>query len=62
MATQRSLIAALVAGLSGYGFIRHSRSMLHNGISGAEGGGWTAVIMTEAMVCFGAVAIALAST
>jgi hypothetical protein len=62
MASQRSLIAALAAGLSGYAFIRHSRSMLHNGIGGAEGGGWTAVIMTEAMVCFMAVAFALAST
>jgi hypothetical protein len=61
MASQRSLIAALVAGLSGYGFVRHSRSMLHHGISGAEGGGWTAVIMTEVMVCFIAVAVALAS-
>ena len=59
--SQRSLIAALVASLSGYGFVRHSRSMLHNGVSGSEGGGWTAVIMSEAIACFAAVAIALAS-
>jgi hypothetical protein len=62
MPAQRSLIAALVACLAGYGVIRHSRSMLHNGVSSADGGGWTAVIMSEAIVCFAAVTVALAST
>jgi hypothetical protein len=62
MPTQRSLIAALVACLAGYAVIRHSRSMIHNGVTAADGGGWTAVIMTEAIACFGAVAVALAST
>jgi hypothetical protein len=58
---QRSLIAALVACLSGYAVIRHSRSMIHNGVTANDGGGWTAVIMTEAIACFAAVAVALAS-
>lgn len=62
MPTRLSLIAALVALASGYGFIRHSRSMLHNGVGGAEGGGWTAVIMTEVITCFSAIAIALAGS
>jgi hypothetical protein len=57
---QRSPIAALVACLAGYGVIRHSRSILHNGVSSADGGGWTAAIMSEEIVCF--VTVALVST
>ena len=40
----------IVAVLSGWALVHHSRAMLHNGITAAEGGGWTALILAEFMV------------
>jgi hypothetical protein len=45
-----TLVAMIVAALSGWALIHHSRVMLHNGITAAEGGGWTALILVEFMV------------
>jgi hypothetical protein len=58
--TQRALIAALIAALSGYAVVRHGRKMMHEGIGLEDGGGWTAILIAEVLCCFSAVAAALA--
>jgi hypothetical protein len=59
MASQRALFAALVAACSGYSVVRHGKRMMHEGVTVEEGGGWTAVLISEALVCFAAVGVAL---
>ncbi|RDI75164.1 hypothetical protein Gocc_0962 [Gaiella occulta] len=59
MAAHTAPIAALVALVSGWAVIRHCRAMLHSGVSLEDGGGWTAVILAETVVCLTAVAVAL---
>jgi hypothetical protein len=60
MPAQRALIAALIAALSGYAVVHHGRKMMHEGIGLEDGGGWTAILITEVLCCFSAVAAALA--
>ena len=54
-----SLIAALVAAAAGWGVVHHGRALMHNGDSLQNGGGWTAIILTETMVSLGAAAFAM---
>lgn len=54
-----TLAAMIVAALSGWAVVHHSRAMLHNGITAAEGGGWTALILAEFTMHGIAVACAL---
>ena len=49
----------LVAAVAGYWMIRHANRMLHEGTSFAEGGGLTALVLTEFMVAMSGVAVAL---
>ena len=59
MASHLSLIAALVAAASGYAVVRTARTLMHNGDTLADGGGWTALILTETMISLGAAAFAV---
>jgi len=59
MPATRSLIAALVAAISGYAVVRTGGSMMRNGIELQDGGGWAALIIAEACVSFAAVGVAL---
>ena len=59
MPTRRALFAMLVAVTAGYSMIRHANRMLHEGVTLEEGGGWTALVLTEFMVAMGGVAFAL---
>ena len=59
MASHVSLIAALVAAVSGWGLIHHARALMHNGETLSDGGGWTAIILTETMISLGAAAFAV---
>ena len=54
-----SLIAALVAAAAGWGVVHHGRALMHNGDSLQNGGGWTAIILTETMISLGAAAFAM---
>jgi len=56
---QRSLIGMLVAVAAGYAMIRHARRMLHEGVGLEDGGGWTAVVVTEFVIAMSGVALAL---
>ena len=58
MPSRRVLIALLVAALGGYSMIRHVRQMLHEGISLEDGGGWTALFLTEFLVTMSALVVA----
>ncbi len=49
----------LVAVVSGWGVIHHGRTLIHNGDSLANGGGWTAIILAETMISLSAAAFAL---
>lgn len=60
MLTHPAAIAAPVALISGWGIIHQARSMLFNGITAHEGGGWTALILAETMIFLIAVGIATA--
>ena len=59
MASQRPLIAAIVALTAGYSMLRHASRMLHDGVGVGDGGGWTALIIAEFMIAFAATAVAL---
>ena len=50
----------LVAVTVGYSMIRHAQRMLHEGVSFEDGGGWTALVLTEFVVAMGGVGVALA--
>ncbi len=54
-----SLIAALVAAVSGYAVVRTGRTMMGNGIELQDGGGWAALLITEVCVSIAAVGVAL---
>jgi hypothetical protein len=55
----RSLIAALVAAISGFAVVRTGRAMTRNGVEVQDGGGWAALLITEVCVSFAAVGVAL---
>ena len=59
MPARRSLIAVLVAAMAGYAMIRHANRMLHDGVSFEDGGGWTALVLSEFMVAMAGIAAAL---
>ena len=54
-----TLTAMLIAALAGWGVVRHGKALMHHGTSLQDGGGWTAIILTEAMVSLGAAAFAI---
>jgi hypothetical protein len=58
MPATHSLVATLVAAAASYAMTRHMRTMLHEGSTHADGGGWTAVVMVEFMVAMGALGVA----
>ena len=59
MPRPRTLIAILVALASGCSMIRHARKMLHDGVALEDGGGWTALILTEFMAAMGGFGVAV---
>ena len=59
MPATRSLLAALIAAISGFAVIRTGGSMMRNGVDLQDGGGWAALLITEVCVSFAAVAVAL---
>ena len=59
MPATRSLIAALIAALSGYAVVRTGQSMMREGIDLQDGGGWAALLIAEVCVSFAAVGVAL---
>lgn len=59
MPSTRTLIAMLVAIASGYSMIRHARKMPHDGVALEDGGGWTALILTEFMIAMGGLGVAI---
>jgi hypothetical protein len=59
MPARRSLYAVLVAAVAGYWMVRHANRMLHDGTTFADGGGWTALVLTEFLVSMSGVAVAL---
>ena len=59
MPSQVALVAALVAAVSGWGVVHHGRQMIHEGVTVGEGGGWTALLLTEFMVSFAAACVAI---
>jgi hypothetical protein len=54
-----SLIAMLVAAISGWGVVHHGKALMFNGTTLQDGGGWTAIILVETMISLGAAAFAL---
>jgi len=59
MPNRIALIAALVCALSGWLAVRHGRQMLRSGVSMEEGGGWTALLLTEFMISMAAACVAI---
>jgi hypothetical protein len=59
MPSTLSLVAALVAAVSGWGVVHHGRALMFNGTTLQDGGGWTAIILTETMISLGAAAFAI---
>ena len=59
MPSQIALVAALVAALGGWGVVHHGRQMLREGVTVADGGGWTALLLTEFMISFAAACVAI---
>ncbi len=59
MPSQRALIAALVAALSGFAVVRTARVMMDGSYSVEDGGGWAALLIAEVCCSFAAVAVAL---
>jgi hypothetical protein len=57
--TNLALIAALVAATSGWGVVHHGKALMHNGVGLQDGGGWTALILTETMISLSAACVAL---
>jgi hypothetical protein len=60
MSGTRSLLAALVAALSGFAVVRTGKSMMRDGVEIQDGGGWAALLIAELCVNFAAVGVALA--
>ena len=60
MPSGQSLIAVLVAAISGYAVVRTGRTMMGNGIELQDGGGWAALLIIEVCVSLAAVCVALA--
>jgi hypothetical protein len=54
-----SLIAALVAAVSGFAVIHHGKALMFHSTSLQDGGGWTAIILAETMISLGAAAFAI---
>ena len=61
MPSHIALVATLVAAASGWALIHHARALMHNGETLADGGGWTAIILTETMISLGAAAFAISA-
>ena len=59
MPTTRSLIAALVAAISGFAVVRTGRATMRDGVDLQDGGGWAALLIAEVCVSFAAVGVAL---
>ena len=59
MPATTSLLAALVAALSGFAVVRTGKAMTRDGVGVQDGGGWAALLIAEVCVNFTAVAIAL---
>ena len=59
LVAHRALISTLVAAGCGYAMLRHSKAMLFHGVGLRDGGGWTALVMTEFVAAFGSISIAL---
>ena len=59
MPATHSLLAALVAALSGFAVVRTGKAMMREGVDIQDGGGWAALLIAEVCVSFTAVAVAL---
>ena len=59
MPATKSLLAALIAAISGYAVVRTGKAMMREGIDIQDGGGWAALLIAEVCVSFTAVAVAL---
>ena len=59
MPATKSLLAALIAAISGYAVVRTGKAMMHAGVEIQDGGGWAALLIAEVCVSFTAVAVAL---
>jgi len=59
MPAMKSLVAALVAALSGFAVVRTGKAMMREGVDIQDGGGWAALLIAEVCVSFTAVAVAL---
>ncbi len=55
----QSLIAALVASISGYAVVRTGGAMMRSGVSVQDGGSWTVLLILEMTVNLAAVGVAL---
>ena len=59
MPATSSLLAALVAALSGFAVVRTGKTMMRDGVELQDGGGWAALLIAEICVNFAAVGFAL---
>lgn len=59
MPAMKSLVAAVVAALSGFAVVRTGKAMMREGVDIQDGGGWAALLIAEVCVSFTAVAVAL---
>ncbi len=59
MPATQSLLAALVAALSGFAVVRTGKAMMRDGVGIQDGGGWAALLIAEVFVNVTAVAVAL---
>lgn len=59
MPTTKTLLAALVAALSGFAVIRTGKAMTRDAVEIQDGGGWAALVIAEVCVNFAAVGVAL---
>jgi len=53
------LLGTLLAVGAGWAFVHHARGMIRDGVQVAEGGGYTAVLMSEMVVWFAGLILAL---
>ena len=59
MPATQSLVAALVAALSGFAVVRTGKAMMREGMETQDGGGWAALLIAEVCGNFAAVGVAL---
>jgi hypothetical protein len=59
MPATKTLLAVLIAAISGFAVVRTGQSMMRDGTEIQDGGGWAALLITEVCVSFAAVGIAL---